>query len=181
MIAPGRTPSPLELLTTQLALLSMMAVGGGVVMLAPDVHRYVVVAHHWITDEQFAAAYAIAQAAPGPNMLYVTLIGWQIAGFAGAVLATLAVIVPPVTLTLALLRFGGHRPAAPLGRIIRQGIAPLSVGMLLAAGWILARASDVDWRMGLISAMTVLVMTRTKINPIWLIAAGAALGLAGVV
>lgn len=181
MIVPDRTESPLWSLTAQLALLSMMAVGGGVVMLAPDVHRYVVVAHHWITDEQFVAAYAIAQAAPGPNMLYVTLIGWQIAGFAGALLATLAVVVPPVTLTLALMRFGGRRSSGPLGRIIRQGVAPLSVGMLLAAGWILARASDADWRGALISAMAVLVMTRTRINPVWLIAAGAALGLAGVV
>lgn len=181
MIPVGRDESPLWPLVSQLALLSMMAIGGGVIMLAPDVHRYVVDAHRWISDGQFAAAYTIAQVAPGPNMLYVTLVGWQVAGIAGAVLATLAIVLPPAALTLLLLRLGGHHAPGPLGRALRKGLAPLSVGLLLAGGWILARASDADWRGGVVSAATVLVVTRTRINPVWLIAAGALLGLAGLV
>ncbi len=181
MIDADRHGSPLWPLVVQLAMLSMTAIGGGIVMLAPDVHRIVVEAHPWISDRQFAAAYAIAQAAPGPNMLYVTLIGWQIAGVVGAALATLAVVVPPVTLMLILLRIGHRRSPGALGRTIRRGIAPLSVGMLLAAGWILARASDVDWRSGLITAATALIMLRTRVNPIWLIAAGALFGIAGFI
>ncbi len=181
MTAADRHDSPLWSLVVQLAMLSMTAIGGGVVMLAPDVHRFVVEAHPWISDQQFAAAFAIAQAAPGPNMLYVTLIGWQIAGIAGAALATLAVVVLPATLLLVLLRLGDRRSPGPLGRTIRRGIAPLSVGMLLAAGWILARTSDTDWRSGLITAATVLIMLRARINPIWLIGAGALIGIAGYV
>lgn len=181
MIAAGRDDSPLWPLVAQLAVLSMMAIGGGVIMLAPDVHRFVVVAHPWISDQQFVAAYTLAQVAPGPNMLYVTLIGWQVAGLAGALLATLAIVLPPVALTLLLLRLGGHHPPGPLGRAVRKGLAPLSVGLLLAGGWILAGASDTDWRRGLLTAATVLVLTRRRINPLWLIGAGALLGMAGVV
>ena len=181
MIASDRHGSPLWPLVVQLAMLSMTAIGGGIAMLAPDVHRIVVEAHPWISDPQFAAAYAIAQAAPGPNMLYVTLIGWQIAGIAGAALATLAVVVPPLALMLILLRIGHRRAPGAFGRTVRRGIAPLSVGMLLAAGWILARAGDTDWHTGLITAATALIMLRTRINPIWLIGAGALLGIAGFI
>ena len=92
----------LAALGVHFALLSMMAIGGGVIMLAPDIQRYVVDSNHWITAQQFAAAYTIAQAAPGPNLLYVTLVGWWAAGWAGALVATLAIIVPPATLTLVM-------------------------------------------------------------------------------
>jgi chromate transporter len=166
-------------MSAHFALLSMMAVGGGVAMLAPDIHRYVVEAHHWITTEQFAAAYTLAQAAPGPNMLYVTLVGWWVAGWPGAVVATLAIIIPPVTLTLLLMRASERgTPAGRLGRALRQGLAPVSVGLLSAGGWVLVRASDADWRGGILTAV---VVTRTRINPMWLILIGAALGILHVV
>lgn len=160
------------------ALISMMAVGGGVVMLAPDIHRYVVDTHRWISPEQFTAAYTLAQAAPGPNMLYVTLVGWWVAGWQGAFGATLAIVVPPAALTLLLMRVNERRhPAGPLGRAIRYGLAPVSVGLLCAGGWVLMRAADPNWRGVVLTAITVLIMVRTKVNPIWLIAAGAAIGM----
>ncbi len=171
--------SPLWILAAQLGLLSLMAIGGGVLMLAPDVHRLVTLSHHWITDEQFAAAFTIGQAAPGPNMLYVTIIGWQIAGLAGAIVATLAIIVPTSTLTLLLLRFGTRDEAGPFGRALRAGIAPVSVGLLLAGGWILTRASEANWHGALLTLVAILAVTRTRINPVLLIAAGAVAGILG--
>jgi chromate transporter len=166
------------------ALISMMAVGGGVVMLAPDIHRYVVDAHHWITSERFSAAYALAQAAPGPNMLYVTLVGYWVAGFMGALVATMAVVIPPAAFTVLLVKLSDNERVARLGnfgRAIRAGLAPVSVGLLAAGGWVLAGAAQAGLRHLLLAAVTVAVVTSTKINPIWLIVAGAAVGIAGLV
>lgn len=179
MTPAGDGESPLWILAAQLSLLSLMAIGGGVLMLAPDVHRLVTLSHHWITDAQFAAAFTIAQAAPGPNMLYVTIIGWQIAGLVGAIVATLAIIVPTTTLTLLLLRFGTRGEAGPFGRALRAGIAPVSVGLLLAGGWILARAAETSWHGALLTLIAVLVVTKTRVNPVLLIAAGAVAGILG--
>ena len=177
------TDSPLWLLTTHLALLSFAAVGGGVIMLAPDIHRYVVDVHHWTTTEQFAAAYAIAQAAPGPNMLFVTLVGWQVAGWIGAVAATCAVIVPPSLLTFVATRVSSRRGGGVgrFGTAVRNGLAPLSVGLLLAAVWVLFTSAGAGFREAIVVLLTLAVLLRTKINPLWLIVAGACVGIAGLI
>ena len=173
----------LWLLVTHLAILSFAAVGGGVIMLAPDIHRYVVDVHHWISDDQFAAAYAIAQAAPGPNMLFVTLVGWQIAGWAGAIGATGAVIIPPALLTFVTTRVSSRRGGAVgrFGSAVRNGLAPLSVGLLLAGGWVLFDSGHNGWREAIVTIVTLVVILRTKINPLWLIIIGALAGVAGLV
>ena len=178
----GLDESPLWLLTTHLALLSFAAVGGGVIMLAPDIHRYVVDVHHWISAEQFAAAYSIAQAAPGPNMLFVTLVGWQVAGWLGAVAATGAVIVPPALLTFVAARMSSRRAGGVgrFGRAVRNGLAPVSVGLLLAGVWVLFQSTAAGWREAIAMLLTVAITLRTKINPLWLIVAGAMAGVAGL-
>lgn len=169
------------LLTSHLAMLSFAAIGGGVIMLAPDIHRYVAVVHQWIGDEQFAAAYAIAQAAPGPNMLFVTLIGWQIAGWLGAIGATAGVILPPAALTYVATAWSSRRPrVGPIGRAVRNGLAPLSVGLLLASVWVLFDSTRGGWREAVVAAITLVVMLTTRLNPLWLIVAGAIAGIAGV-
>jgi chromate transporter len=173
--------SPVWLLFTHLAMLSMMAIGGGVIMLAPDIHRYVVEQEHWITSDQFTAAFTIAQAAPGPNVLFVTLIGWQIAGLIGAVAATVGVVAPPSLFTLVLMRVSAHRTVGRFGRAVRTGLAPVSVGLLGAGGWLLVRNADTTWRGGLLTALAVLALVRTRWNPVWLILAGAGVGLIGLV
>ena len=174
--------APAWLLTVHFALLSFAAVGGGVIMLAPDMHRYVVDAHHWITAEQFAAAYAIAQAAPGPNMLFVTLVGWQVAGWVGALGATIAIILPPAMLTLTVIRFTKDKSGGQIGRFgraIKSGLAPLSIGLLVAGGWVLLAAGDAGWRAVLLAALTIVAVMRTNWNPLWLILAGTAAGMVG--
>jgi chromate transporter len=175
--------SPLWLMTTHLALLSFAAVGGGVIMLAPDIHRYVVGIHHWVSDEQFAAAYAIAQAAPGPNMLFVTMVGWQVAGWLGAIMATCAVVIPPALLTFVTTRVSSRRSGevGRFGKAVRNGLAPLSVGLLLASVWVLFDSANDGWREAIAVVLTLIVLLRTKINPLWLILIGAVAGIVGLI
>jgi chromate transporter len=160
------------------ALISLTAVGGGVLMLAPDVHRYAVDTHHWLTADQFVAAFAIAQAAPGPNVLYVTLVGLQVAGLTGAIGATIAVVMPTFLLTMLLVRFTPQRPAGRLSRAVKNGLAPISTGLLAGGGWVLARTADTGHTQVLLTVASVGVMMMTKLNPVWLIAIGAAVGVA---
>jgi chromate transporter len=166
-------------LALHFALLSLMAIGG-VGAILPDMQRYVVEAHRWLSDKQFADIYAIGQAAPGPNMMFVTLLGWQLSGWAGAIVATLAIILPPIALTLGVTRLHANNPNAPLGRAIRGGLGPIAIGLTLSSGWVLAQSADHSWRTALLTLLTVVLMLRTKVNPVWLIAAGAVAGLAGI-
>lgn len=161
-------------------MLSAMAVGGTQTVM-PDMHRYVVDVHHWITSKQFADAYALAQAAPGPNVMYVTLIGWQVAGWTGAFTTTLALVIPSTVFTLVFTRLSARNPDAPFGRALRRGLAPIAIGLTLASALVLVRSVNHDWHGYLITVVTVAVVLRTRINPLWLIAAGALAGMAGLV
>ena len=158
-------------------MLSMMAIGGGMLVIAPDMQRFVVDANHWMNNQSFIAAYTIAQVAPGPNALFVTLIGLKAAGLVGAVAATVAVIVPPAAMTMIALRIGATKSMGALGRVVKTALSPLSVGMMLAAGWAIAKAADRGWEASLLTLLTAAVVLRTKINPLWLILAGALLGI----
>ena len=157
-----------------------LAVGGPSAIL-PDIHRYVVEAHHMMTSTQFAEMYTLAQVAPGPNFMYVTLIGWQLAGWAGAAATTIPVLVPATTLTLLVGHLSKRYPNAPLGRAIRRGLAPITIGLMLASATILMRAVNHDWRGYLITLVTVTLVLRTSWNPLWLLAAGALAGIVGFV
>ena len=170
----------LSALGLHFALLSLMAIGG-VSSILPDMQRYVVEANHWLSAKQFADAYALGQAAPGPNMMFVTLLGWQLAGWAGAIVATLAIVAPPILLTMVATRLNARNPDAPLGRAIRGGLGPIAIGLTLSSGWILAQSSDHDWRTALLTLLTVVLMLRTRLNPMWLILAGAIAGMTGIV
>ena len=169
----------LSALALHFALLSLMAIGGMSSVL-PDMQRYVVEVNHWLSAKQFADAYALAQAAPGPNMMFVTLVGWQLSGWVGAIVATLAIILPPIALTMAVTRLNARNANAPLGRAIRGGLGPIAIGLTLASGWILAQSADHSWRSALVTLATVALMLRTKLNPVWLIAAGAIAGMSGI-
>ncbi|OGA35490.1 MAG: chromate transporter [Betaproteobacteria bacterium RIFCSPLOWO2_12_FULL_62_13b] len=170
----------LPALALHFALLSLMAIGG-VSSILPDMQRYVVEVNHWMSGKQFADAYALAQAAPGPNMMFVTLLGWQLAGWAGAIVATLAIVGPPILLTMGVTRLNARNPDTPLGRAIRGGLGPIAIGLTLSSGWILARSSDHDWPAGALTLLTVALMLRTRLNPVWLILAGAIAGMTGII
>jgi len=164
----------------QFLVLSFLAIGGAPTVL-PDIHRYVVEVHHWMTSAQFAELYALAQVAPGPNAMFVTLIGWRVAGWAGAAATTLPLLVPASTLTLLVGHLHARHPNSALALAIRRGLTPITIGLMLASGWILMRAVDHDWRGYLLTLVTVVLVLRTPWNPLWLLAAGALAGIVGLV
>ena len=164
----------------EFALLSFMAFGGATALL-PEMHRVVVDNHHWLDDATFTHLYAIAQAAPGPNVLVVTLIGWEVAGLAGALVATLAMALPMSVVIYLLIdrweSFAGKR----WQRAISLGVAPLAVGLIFSGATLIAQSAELGWAAWGLVVMTVGLNLRTKLHPLWLIAVGAALGLLGLV
>lgn len=167
-------------LFVEFALLAFVAFGGATALL-PEMHRVVVENHHWLDDATFTHLYAIAQAAPGPNVLVVTLIGWEIAGLAGAFSATLAMCLPMSVLIYLLIErwesFAGRR----WQKAVSLGVAPLAVGLVFSGATLIAQAANLGRGGLLLAAATVVVSLRSKVHPLWLIAVGAALGLAGLV
>lgn len=161
-------------------ILAYIAVGGAPSVL-PEMHRYVVEVHGWMTSTQFAELFTIAQIAPGPNVMYIPLIGWYAGGWLGAAATTIPFILPSVTLTLLVAHMHSRNPSATFGVAIRRGLTPITIGLAFASVWILLPAANADWRGYVLTGLTVLVVLRTSLNPIWLLAAGAALGLARVV
>ena len=157
-----------------------VAVGGPSTIL-PEVHRYVVEVHHLLTNREFVEIYTLAQVAPGPNAMYVTLIGWHLAGWAGVAATTIPLLVPASTLTLLVGHLNERYPNAPISRAIRRGLTPITIGLVLASATILMRAVNHDWRAYLITLVTVAVVLRTSWNPLWLLAAGALAGMLGLV
>jgi chromate transporter len=173
-------PSVLAELAWQFALLSFLAIGG-VNALIPEIHRRVVGMEHWMTDTDFAQAFAIAQAAPGPNMLIVSVIGWKVSGVLGALVATVAICLPSSMLTFAVTHIWDRFREAPLRAAIQYGLAPVTVGLVLASGYILARTADHTWAAFAITGATVAATLATRLHPLVLLAAAAALGVAGFV
>ena len=169
-------------LTGHFMLLSLVAVGGAITT-ASDMHRYVVTEHGWISDAQFTSSIAIAQAAPGPNVLFVAVIGWNVAGVAGLLATLIGTLLPSTVLVLAVSRWAAQRRESLPVRAFVTGMAPLTLGLLLATGWVLAEpfVTQPDQRLGALGliAVTIAVMLRTKTSPIWLVALGAAVGALG--
>ncbi len=166
-------------------MLSMLSIGGAVSTL-PEMHRFLVVQHHWLTDGQFTASVAIGQASPGPNILFVALMGWNIgvnsgsalAGLLGVLITMLGILLPSTTITY--LAAGWLRQNADLRavRAFKLGLAPIVIALLIATGWIMASVSH-DWRLCLVTLVSALLIWRTRIHMLWLIAAGAVLGWVG--
>lgn len=173
--------SVLVTLALRFMSLSLLAVGG-VVTVVPEIHRLAVDVHQWVTDAQFTQLFVIAQAAPGPNMLLVTLVGWHAAGLPGALVATAAMCAPSCTLSYFVARAWDRFRGARWRRAVEAGLAPITVGLVLATGWLVARgAQDTGWvAYGITTAVGGLAVF-TRVNPLWLFAAAGALGLLGFV
>lgn len=158
-------------------LLSLLSIGGAITV-APDMHRWMVVEQHLLTDPQFASSIAIAQAAPGPNVLFVALLGYQAAGLLGAAATLLGIMLPSVTLALLVTRWGHTRQDWRSVRAFKVGMAPITLALIAATGWLLA-APPSEWRSLLATAVAALLVWRTRLHLLWMIAAGALLGLLG--
>jgi chromate transporter len=163
-------------LVTVLAPLSLVAIGGGNSVL-PDIHRQVVTVHGWMTDTEFADAFTLAQTVPGPNLLVVSLIGWHVAGLAGAAVSMLAIIGPSSVLALVVARGLASQRAAFWRQRLQAGLAPMTIGLVLASGLVLARGADADLVTAAMTVVSALVMLRTRLHPLALIAAGAGIGV----
>jgi chromate transporter len=171
---------PLVTLAVNFALLSLFAIGGANAAI-PEMHRLVVETQAWMTDPQFSDLFAISQVTPGPNVIITTLIGYQVAGLAGAAVATLAMVGPTCVATFYITRVWDRFRDAPLRIAIQAGLVPVSVGLLAASAYVLLRTVDTGWTAVAITAATASVGYFTKINPLWLFAAAAVLGGAGLV
>lgn len=159
-------------------VLSLLAIGGAITT-APDMHRYLVTDQRWIDDGQFTASVALAQAAPGPNVLFVAVLGWNVAGPVGAAVALFGIMLPSTTLALSATRWGARRRDWRGVRAFTGGLAPLTIGLLLATGWILTDPLRGHWGLMALVAGTVVVMLRFTPSPIWLIALGMVAGAVG--
>jgi len=176
------SPSNLLGLFTHFLMLSMLSVGGAIATV-PDMHRYIVVEHHWLTDAQFTASIAIAQAAPGPNVLFVAVLGWNVAGLLGALTTMAGILLPSTALSLWATRWGTQRRETRAVRAFTAGLTPLTVGLLLSTGWVLAepylRSPTSRWGALALIAVTALAMMRTRLSPMWLVALGMGVGALG--
>ena len=169
--------------------LSLLSIGGAI-STAPDMHRFLVEQQHWLTDAQFNASIAIAQAAPGPNVLFVALMGWNVGlnaggmltGLLGVLLSLSGFLIPSSVLTYAAAQWGHRNRELRAVRAFKQGMAPIVVALLIATSWILVSANGrtlKDWPVWLVTAAAALIVWRTKIHMLWLLGAGALLGWYG--
>jgi chromate transporter len=172
--------NPIWTLISTFALMSLFAVGGGNAAI-PEMHRIAVDVQHWMTDKQFADVFAISQLSPGPNVLIVTLIGYSVAGVAGALAATLSMCAPTAVLAYYVSRFLSRSSLSRWPAIIQAALVPLSIGLMGASGLILALTSDRTWTAGLMTAVAAVAAFATRLNPLWLLLAGGCLGFAGVI
>ena len=154
------------------APLSLVTIGGGQAIIA-DIQRQVVDVHGWLTHAQFGVDFAISRMAPGPGSLLATLIGWQIAGFWGAVVATLALLAPTGILIYGVTHVWTRYKGAAWQLALERGLRPVASGMILAAGWVLLKSLDGGHPAQAIALMSVGTLLSTRINPLLLLLCGA--------
>ena len=177
--------------------LSLLAVGGAII-LAPDMHRFLVEENHWLTDQQFSSSIALAQSAPGPNVLFVGLIGWNVGLNAGAglgggwisvalsalgmLISLLGIMLPSSILTYTTTRWA-HKHRDNRGvRAFKLGMAPVVIALLVSTGWLLTASHNNpmrDWPLWVLTMVAMGLVWRTRIHLLWLIGTGAVLGALG--
>jgi chromate transporter len=157
--------------------LSLLAVGGAGAVL-PEANRQLVEGEHWFSAAQFAEIFAIAQVAPGPNVIVFPLFGWTLAGWSGFLAATLGILGPSSLLALTLARTLRRHAGAPWLKRLKAALVPLAVGLMAANGYVLARAADSGVVAALITFAGAAVVVYSSRSPLWVMAAGALLAVA---
>lgn len=179
MKSGGAYANVLWALTLQLLLISPLTFGGGVNTAVPELERQVVEVRHWMDARTFADLFAIAQAAPGPNMLVVSAIGLKVAGIAGAFVATLAICAPTCVITFVVSHYWEAIRASRWRAVIQQGVAPASAGLILASAFLIARGADHGLGLMAITAAVAAFTYFTRFNPLWVMGAAAAVSYLG--
>ena len=170
--------NPLASLAVHFAVLSLFAVGGANAAI-PEMHRVAVELQHWMTDRQFGDMYALSQLSPGPNVIIVTLIGYHVAGFAGALVATAAMTGPTCLFAFFIARVWDRFRDAHWRIAIQAGLVPVSIGLMAASAYVVAGIADRSAVAVALTALTAIVAFATKINPLWFFALGGLVGLFG--
>jgi chromate transporter len=172
--------NPLFALFTLFASLSLVSVGGANTAI-PEMHRVAVDVMHWLSDRQFADLYAISQISPGPNVIIVALIGFHVAGLKGAGVAIAAMCGPTCVLAFLVARTWDRFKDAHWRIALQAGLVPVSLGLIGASAFVLARAADHNVYAFLITATTAAVAFATRVNPLWVFLAAGVLGFAELV
>ncbi len=177
-------------LFTQFLYYSIVSISGPLVLL-PEMRNFLVNEHQWLTDAQFSASIVLAQAAPGPNILFVALMGWNVGLNAGSVLAAIGggficmigILLPSSTVVFITAGWVQRNSQLIFVRAFKQGMGPVVIALLIASGWTLATANTHaahDWPLWVVTAVTTLIVWRTEIPMLWLLAAGGVLGASGI-
>lgn len=172
--------NPILMLAWTFGVMSLFAVGGANSAI-PEMHRVAVDVQHWLSDKQFADVFAISQMSPGPNVLIVTLIGYSVAGVAGALVATISMCVPTAVLAYCVSRLLTRSSQSRWPAIIQAALVPLSIGLMGASGLILALTSDRTWAAALVTAVAAILAAATRLNPFWVLLGGGCAGFAGLI
>jgi len=164
-------------LTLVFTQLSLLAFGGGNAIL-PEMQYQVVTVHQWMTAEEFSSMFAIAQAAPGPNMMIIPLVGWHVAGPLGLMVSSLAKFGPSSIAAIFALNFWNNFKDNPLRARFEKALKPITVGLVLVSAWIIAQASAQNFLLIVIVATTICLSLFKNIHPVWLMIMGAGAGVA---
>ena len=177
-------------LFTHFLALSMMSLGGAI-STTSEMQRYLVERQGWLTPAQFGDSVALAQSSPGPNVLFVALLGWNVglnngstaAALCGVVIAMIGIMLPSTVFTYQVAQWAHRNRERRAVRAFKQGMAPLVIAMLLSTAWLLASggaAGPDHWPLWLLSAVSCIVIWRTRLHLLWMLAAGAVLGALGL-
>ncbi len=199
MMATGNmNPQDWLELFTHFSVLSLMGIGGAITT-APEMHRFLVNEKNWLTDASFSSSIALAQSAPGPNVLFVALMGWNIGvnsagglaagpsawwlGLFGVMVTMVGIMLPSSILTYKATKWAHVNRNLRSVRAFKSGMAPIVIGLLVSTGWLLSAAHrnfELDWKLWLVTAISVALVMRTSLHLLWMIAAGGVLGGAGL-
>jgi chromate transporter len=167
-------------IAVRFAALSLVAIGG-INAILPEIHRVVVDVEGWMTSAAFAELFALAQVAPGPNAMVVALVGWKVAGIAGALVATIAACGPSSVACYIAWQWADRLRESRLRVIVQRALAPVAIGLIMASGYTLAVAADRSPGALAVTALATATLAFTRVNPVWVLVAAAVAGVAGLV
>jgi chromate transporter len=177
-VVMSASPDVLWEIAWRFASLSLLAIGG-INALLPEIHRVAVDVEGWMTSAEFADLFALAQLAPGPNAMVISLLGWKVAGIPGAFVATIAACGPSTLLCFFAMRGLERMRDGKTRAVLQRALAPVAIGLILASGYTLARAADRSPGALLLTVVATAAIAFTRVNPVWILAAAAAVGVAG--
>ncbi|MCL9672143.1 chromate transporter [Citrobacter sp. MNAZ 1397] len=156
--------------------LSFLALGGGNAII-PELQRQVVDVHHWMTSREFSELFALAQAAPGPNMMITSLVGWRVAGIAGLLVSTVCQFIPSSLIVVACVTLWNKNTDEKMKRVLNHALVPLTVGLVISGGALVAGAVVHNALQFATIAVCIVLFLKTRLSPLILLAAGGIVGL----